>query len=172
MARGNEWFRVQSEDELMSEAKAKELKKKRNGLRHAFKDDINKKTAEGKSLTMEEKFAIFKPYYEQMEISPAEMARYAFVQELQKAMQVHGRDEKAQDERDIYTDRKTGVVGNIRLSRDPYFVKNLQQRFEHRADKYIQKSRICGDSLKRIQRDMPKEYSMFEQGETGTGTGR
>lgn len=95
MARGNEWFRVQSEDELMSEAKAKELKKKRNGLRHAFKDDINKKTAEGKSLTMEEKFAIFKPYYEQMEISPAEMARYAFVQELQKAMQVHGRDEGA-----------------------------------------------------------------------------
>ena len=72
-------------------------------------------------------------------------------------MQVHGRDEKAQDERDIYTDRKTGVVGNIRLSRDPYFVKKLQQRFEHRADKYIQKSRICGDSLKRIQRDMPKE---------------
>lgn len=74
-----DWFRSQTEEELMTEGRAKELKLRRNRLRHAFKDEINRLTGQGKSLTMDEKFALFRPYYEQMNISPSEQQRIAFV---------------------------------------------------------------------------------------------
>lgn len=162
-----EWFRCQTEDELMAEANEKELKLRRNRLRHAFKDEINKLTGQGKSLTMDEKFALFRPYYEQMGISPAEKERMAFVQHLQRAMGVRGTDEKKTDERDIYTDTSTGTVGNIRLSNDPAFVKNCKRRFDERVRKNSKCAEICRTSLERIQREAPQQTEL-SLGETGT----
>lgn len=162
-----DWFRSQTEEELMTEGRAKELKLRRNRLRHAFKDEINRLTGQGKSLTMDEKFALFRPYYEQMNISPSEQQRIAFVQHLQRAMGVRGKDEKKTDERDIYTDTSTGTVGNIRLSNDPAFVKNCQRRFDERARKYRRRAEICRTSLERIQREAPQQTEL-SLGETGT----
>ena len=165
-----DWFRSQTEEELMTEERAKELRLRRNRLRHAFKDEINRLTGEGKSLTMDDKFALFRPYYEQMDISPAEMQRMAFVQHLQRAMGVRGKDEKKTAERDIYTDTSTGTVGNIRLSNDPAFVKNCQRRFDERARKYRRRAEICRTSLERIQREAPQQTELW-QDEAGAGKG-
>lgn len=162
-----DWFRSQTEEELMTEGRAKELRLRRGRLRHAFKDEINRLTGQGKSLTMDEKFALFRPYYEQMNISPSEQQRIAFVQHLQRAMGVRGKDEKKTDERDIYTDTSTGTVGNIRLSNDPAFVKNCQRRFDERARKYRRRAEICRTSLERIQREAPQQTEL-SLGETGT----
>lgn len=156
-----DWFRSQTEE------RAKELRLRRNRLRHAFKDEINRLTGEGKSLTMDDKFALFRPYYEQMAISPAEMERMAFVQHLQRAMSVHGKDEKKTDERDIYTDTSTGTVGNIRLSNDPRFVQNCKRRFDERVRKNSKCAEICRTSLERIQREAPQQTEL-SLGETGT----
>lgn len=162
-----DWFRSQTEEELMTEGRAKELRLRHNRLRHAFKDEINRLTGQGKSLTMDEKFALFRPYYEQMNISPSEQQRIAFVQHLQRAMGVRGKDEKKTDERDIYTDTSTGTVGNIRLSNDPAFVKNCQRRFDECARKYRRRAEICRTSLERIQREAPQQTEL-SLGETGT----
>lgn len=162
-----DWFRSQTEEELMTEGRAKELRLRRGRLRHAFKDEINRLTGQGKSLTMDEKFALFRPYYEQMNISPSEQQRIAFVQHLQRAMGVRGKDKKKTDERDIYTDTSTGTVGNIRLSNDPAFVKNCQRRFDERARKYRRRAEICRTSLERIQREAPQQTEL-SLGETGT----
>lgn len=162
-----DWVRSQTEEELMTEGRAKELKLRRNRLRHAFKDEINRLTGQGKSLTMDEKFALFRPYYEQMDISPAEMQRMAFVQHLQRAMGVRGKDEKKTAERDIYTDTSTGTVGNIRLSNDPAFVKNCKRRFDERVRKNSKCAEICRTSLERIQREAPQQTEL-SLGETGT----
>lgn len=162
-----DWFRSQTEEELMTEGRAKELKLRRNRLRHAFKDEINRLTGQGKSLTMDEKFALFRPYYEQMGISPAEKERMAFVQHLQRAMGVRGTDEKKTAERDIYTDTSTGTVGNIRLSNDPAFVKNCKRRFDERVRKNSKCAEICRTSLERIQREAPQQTEL-SLGETGT----
>lgn len=161
------WFRAQTEEELMTEGCAKELKLRRNRLRHAFKDEINRLTGQGKSLTMDEKFALFRPYYEKMDISQAEMQRMAFVQHLQRAMGVRGKDEKKTAERDIYTDTSTGTVGNIRLSNDPAFVKNCKRRFDERVRKNSKCAEICRTSLERIQREAPRQTEL-SLGETGT----
>lgn len=165
-----DWFRSQTEEELMTEGRAKELKLRRNRLRHAFKDEINRLTGQGKSLTMDEKFALFRPYYEQMDISPAEMQRMAFVQHLQRAMGVRGKDEKKTAERDIYTDTSTGTVGNIRLSNDPAFVKNCKRRFDERVRKNSKCAEICRTSLERIQREAPQQTELW-QDEAGAGRG-
>lgn len=156
-----DWFRSQTEE------RAKELRLRRNRLRHAFKDEINRLTGEGKSLTMDDKFALFRPYYEQMAISPVEMERMAFVQHLQRAMSVHGKDEKTTDERDIYTDTSTGTVGNIRLSNDLQFVQNCKRRFDERVRKNSKCAEICRTSLERIQREAPQQTEL-SLGETGT----
>lgn len=165
-----EWFRIQTEEELMTEERAKELKLRRNRLRHAFKDEINRLTSQGKNLTMDEKFALFRPYYEQMAISPAEKERMAFVQYLQRAMSVRGKDEKKTDERDIYTDISTGTVGNIRLSNDMRFVQNCKRRFDERVRKNSRYAEICRTSLERIQREAPQQTELWQDG-AGTGTG-
>lgn len=162
-----DWFRSQTEEELMTEERAKELRLRRNRLRHAFKDEINRLTGEGKSLTMDDKFALFRPYYEQMAISPVEMERMAFVQHLQRAMSVHGKDEKTTDERDIYTDTSTGTVGNIRLSNDLQFVQNCKRCFDERVRKNSKCAEICRTSLERIQREAPQQTEL-SLGETGT----
>lgn len=163
-----DWFRSQTEEELMTEERAKELRLRRNRLRHAFKDEINRLTGEGKSLTMDDKFALFRPYYEQMAISPAEMKRMAFVQHLQRAMSVHGKDEKTTDERDIYTDISTGTVGNIRLSNDLQFVRNCKRRFDERVRKNSKCAEICRTSLERIQREAPQQTELWQQQEGDT----
>lgn len=157
-----DWFRGQSEDELMAEANEKELKLRRNRLQHAFKDEINRLTGQGKSLTMDEKFALFRPYYEQMDISPDEMQRIAFVQYLQRAMGVRGTDEKKTDERDIYTDTSTGTVGNIRLSNDLRFIQNCKRRFDERVKKNRKYADICRTSLERIQREAPQQTELWQ----------
>ena len=165
-----DWFCSQTEEELMTEGRAKELRLRRNRLRHAFKDEINRLTGQGKSLTMDEKFALFRPYYEQMNISPSEQQRIAFVQHLQRAMGVRGKDEKKTDERDIYTDTSTGTVGNIRLSNDPAFVKNCKRRFDERVRKNSKCAEICRTSLERIQREAPQQTELW-QDEAGAGKG-
>lgn len=164
------WFRCQTEDELMAEANEKKLKLRRNRLRHAFKDEINRLTGQGKSLTMDEKFALFRPYYEQMGISPAEKERMAFVQHLQRAMGVRGTDEKKTSERDVYTDTSTGTVGNIRLSNDLRFVQNCKRRFDERVKKNRKYSSICQTSLERIQSEAPQQIELW-QDEAGAGRG-
>ena len=116
---------------------------------------------------MDEKFALFRPYYEQMNISPSEQQRIAFVQHLQRAMGVRGKDEKKTDERDIYTDTSTGTVGNIRLSNAPAFVKNCKRRFDERVRKNSKCAEICRTSLERIQREAPQQTEL-SLGETGT----
>lgn len=163
MAGKESWFTLQTEDELMSEVRARELRIKRCQARHAFKDEMNR-LSEEKDLSMKEKFEIFRPYYEALQLTPAEKERIVFVQELQKAMNVHGKDEKKSDSRDIYTDTKTGVVGNIRKSENPYFVANIKMRFDNRAKAARERSRICAESLSRIQKDAPKQYELWEQG--------
>ena len=154
----------------MTEGRAKKLKLRRNRLRHAFKDEINRLTGQGKSLTMDEKFALFRPYYEQMDISPAEMQRMAFVQHLQRAMGVRGKDEKKAAERDIYTDTSTGTVGNIRLSNDLRFIQNCKRRFDERIKKNRKYADICRMSLERIQREAPQQTELW-QDEAGAGRG-
>lgn len=42
-----DWFCSQTEEELMTEERAKELRLRRNRLRHAFKDEINRLTGGG-----------------------------------------------------------------------------------------------------------------------------
>lgn len=162
MSEEKDWFRCQTEEELMTEQKEKALKVRRCQLRHAFKDKINQLTREGKSLTMADKFAIFRPYYEQMEISPAEKERMTFVQHLQRAMNVRGTDEKDTDERDIYTDTSTGTVGNIRLSNDLQFIRNCKRRFDERAKRSSKCAEICQTSLERIQHEAPQQTELFE----------
>ena len=123
-----DWFRSQTEEELMTEERAKELKLRRNRLRHAF------------------------------------------VQHLQRAMGVRGKDEKKTDERDIYTDTSTGTVGNIRLSNDPRFVQNCKRRFDERVRKNSKCAEICRTSLERIQREAPQQTELW-QDEAGAGKG-
>lgn len=162
MAEKESWFTLQTEDELMTEVRAKELRIKRCQARHAFKDELNRRSSE-KDISMQEKFEIFRPYYEDLELTPAEKERIVFVQELQKAMNVHGTGEKKTDSRDIYTDTKTGVVGNIRKSENPYFVANIKTRFDNRAKAARERSKICAESLRRIQKDAPKQYELWEK---------
>lgn len=162
MAGKENWFTLQTEDELMSEVRARELRIKRCQARHAFKDELNRRSSE-KDISMQEKFEIFRPYYEDLELTPAEKERIVFVQELQKAMNVHGIGEKRNDSRYIYTDTKTGVVGNIRKSDNPYFVSNIKTRFDNRAKAARERSKICAESLSRIQQAMPKQYELFKK---------
>ena len=164
MMENEKWFTLQSEDELMSEARAKELRVKRCRVRHAFKDEINRRTQEGECLSMRGKFEIFRSYYQALELSDAEKERIVFSQELQKAMNVRSKDEKPNEARDIYTDIATGKVGSICLSKDITFIKNCKDRFTHRAERAQEKADICSNSLKRIQRDAPKQYELWEQG--------